>query len=114
MQNGDCVEVKKRSGCLSHLEDPDRLKSLYALTLTMEQCKCWEVDVRVLANFAGRQHIRTFIENFLIEIGVRDHYTQEERQAIQYLRVLFYSPLIKDKLHVFPIYSALHNVSFPF
>lgn len=111
LENGDCIDIKKRSGCLSHLEDPDRLKSLYSLTLTMEQYKCWEVDVKVLENFSGRDHIQNFIQSFLHEIGVKGHYTQDELKTIQLLRMLFYNPLIKDKMHVFPIYLTLYNVS---
>lgn len=111
MENCDCIDIKKRSGCLSHLEDPDRLKSLYSLTLTMEQYKCWEVDVKVLENFSSKAHIINFIECFLHQIGVKDDYTENELKAIQFLRMLFYNPLIKDKMHVFSIYLTLYNVS---
>lgn len=111
MENSACVDIKKRSGCLSHLEDPDRLKSLYSLTLTMEQYKCWEIDVKVLENFFSNLHIINFIDCFLRQISIKEHYTKDELQAIQYLLMLFYNPLIKDKMHVFPIYLTFYEVS---
>lgn len=77
----------------------------------MEQYKCWEVDVKVLENFSSKAHIINFIECFLHQIGVKEHYTEDELKAIQFLRMLFYNPLIKDKMHVFPIYLTLYNVS---
>lgn len=46
-----CIDIKQKAGCLSHLDDPDRLKSLLAQTLTTEQYTCWKIDVRIVFIF---------------------------------------------------------------
>ena len=109
MENSACIDIKKRSGCLSHLEDPDRLKSLFAQTLTTEQYTCWHVNATALERFSNDSFVTSFTDRFLhIDAEI---ITQDELLKVQQLTMLFYNAVIKDKMHVLPIYLTTFNVS---
>lgn len=109
LENSACIDIKKRSGCLSHLEDPDRLKSLFAQTLTTEQFTCWHVNATALERFSNDPFVTSFTDRFLhIDAEI---ITQDELLKIQQLTMLFYNAVIKDKMHVLPIYLTTFNVS---
>lgn len=109
MENSKCIDIKKRSGCLSLLEDPDRLKSLFAQTLTTEQSICWEIDPKTLQRFSKDSYVLEFSDRFLQMDGILT--TNDELKWRQHLSMLFYNAVVKDKMHVLPIYLALYNVS---
>ncbi|XP_053948485.1 anaphase-promoting complex subunit 1 isoform X1 [Anastrepha ludens] len=108
LQSSACIDIKKRSGCLSHLEDPDRLKSLFAQTLTTEQYTCWHVNATALERFSNDPFVTSFTDRFLhIDSEV---ITPDELLKIQQLTMLFYNAVIKDKMHVLPIYLTTFNL----
>ncbi|XP_067639434.1 anaphase-promoting complex subunit 1 isoform X2 [Eurosta solidaginis] len=108
LENSACIDIKKRSGCLSHLEDPDRLKSLFAQTLTTQQYTCWHVEATALERFSNDPFVTSFTDRFL-HIDT-ESITQEELLKIQQLTMLFYNAVIKDKMHVLPIYLTTFNI----
>ena len=108
MVNSACIDIKKRSGCLSHLEDPDRLKSLLSQTLTSEQYLCWDVDSKVLERFSNEPYVVAFTDRFLHEDSL--NVGQSEQVNRQLLTLLFYNSVIKDKMHVLSIYLSIYNV----
>ncbi|XP_023295773.2 anaphase-promoting complex subunit 1 [Lucilia cuprina] len=107
LENSACIEIKKRSGCLSHLEDPDRLKSLFSQTLTTEQSVCWEIDPKTLERFSNEPYVIGFTDRLL---HLDDTETSTGELALkQHLTMLFYNAVVKDKMHVLPIYLATYN-----
>uniref|UniRef100_A0A1I8M2U1 Uncharacterized protein n=1 Tax=Musca domestica TaxID=7370 RepID=A0A1I8M2U1_MUSDO len=107
LENSACIEIKKRSGCLSHLEDPDRLKSLFSQTLTTEQYICWEIDPKTLERFSNEPYVIGFTDRFL-HLDEPES-TNDELALKQHLTMLFYNAVVKDKMHVLPIYLAIYN-----
>lgn len=109
LENSACIEIKKRSGCLSHLEDPDRLKSLFSQTLTTEQYICWEIDPKTLERFSNEPFVIGFTDRFL---HLDEPQSSNMELALkQHLTMLFYNAVVKDKMHVLPIYMSTYNVS---
>uniref|UniRef100_A0A1A9WDA7 Uncharacterized protein n=1 Tax=Glossina brevipalpis TaxID=37001 RepID=A0A1A9WDA7_9MUSC len=107
LENIACIDIKKRSGCLSHLEDPDRLKSLFSQTLTTEQYICWEIDPKTLERFSNEPYVITFTDRFL---HLDDDKTADNELSLkQLLTMLFYNAVVKDKMHVLSIYLTLYN-----
>ncbi|TMW48346.1 hypothetical protein DOY81_006572 [Sarcophaga bullata] len=107
LENSACIEIKKRSGCLSHLEDPDRLKSLFSQTLTTEQSICWEIDPKTLERFSNEPYVIGFTDRLL---HLDEPETSIVEQALkQHVTMLFYNAVVKDKMHVLPIYLAIYN-----
>ncbi|KAL9886530.1 anaphase promoting complex subunit 1 [Glossina fuscipes fuscipes] len=107
LANIACIDIKKRSGCLSYLEDPDRLKSLFSQTLTTEQYLCWEVDSKTLERFSNEPYVIAFTDRFLHMDD--DQTAVNELFLKQFLTMLFYNAVVKDKMHVLAIYLALYN-----
>ncbi|XP_075158873.1 anaphase promoting complex subunit 1 [Haematobia irritans] len=107
LENSACIEIKKRSGCLSHLEDPDRLKSLFSQTLTTEQYICWEIDPKTLERFSNEPYVIGFTDRFLHLDEPQSSNT--ELALKQHLTMLFYNAVVKDKMHVLPIFVATYN-----
>lgn len=94
---------------MSHLEDPDRLKSLFSQTLTTEQYVCWEIDPKTLERFSNEPYVIGFTDRLL-------HSDETETLSAElalkhHLTMLFYNAVVKDKMHVLPIYLAIYNVS---
>lgn len=103
------IDIKKRTGCLSHLEDPDRLKSMLAQTLTMEQSICWQVDVNDLQQFASERLVKPFLARFLDTKGTQLSFLELSKR--HQLMLLFYNAVVKDRMHLLPVYLTLYDVS---
>lgn len=103
------IDIKKRTGCLSHLEDPDRLKSMLAQTLTMEQSICWQVDVNDLQKFASERLVKPFLARFLELRGTQLSFLELSKR--HQLMLLFYNAVVKDRMHLLPVYLTLYDVS---
>lgn len=104
-----CIDIKKRSGCHSHLDDPDRLKSLFAQTLTTEQYACWKIDTKSLETFSSDPIVIGFTDRFLSIDARENKLTQLELERYQQLIIIFYNSVIKDKMHGLPIYLSIVN-----
>lgn len=124
-----CIDIKQRAGCLSHLDDPDRLKGLFAQTLTTEQFSCWKLDVnlssccfltfililylnelqaKALDVFLVDSTVKGFAKKFLSDCN--ENMSKCELQRIQSLTIQFYNCLKRDKMHALPIYMDLCSV----
>ncbi|TDG41004.1 hypothetical protein AWZ03_012572 [Drosophila navojoa] len=101
------IDIKKRTGRLSHLEDPDRLKSMLAQTLTMEQSICWQVDVNDLQQFASERLVKPFLSRFLDTKGTNLSYAEQSKR--HQLMLLFYNAVVKDRMHLLPVYLTLYD-----
>ncbi|XP_023031148.1 anaphase-promoting complex subunit 1 [Drosophila willistoni] len=101
------IDIKKRTGCLSHLEDPDRLKSMLAQTLTMEQSICWQIDARDLQQFASERLVKPFLSRFLDTKGTQLSYGELTKR--HQLMLLFYNAVVKDRMHLLPVYLTLYD-----
>ncbi|XP_055370778.1 anaphase-promoting complex subunit 1 isoform X2 [Condylostylus longicornis] len=109
LKNCGCIDIKKRAGCLSHLEDPDRLKSILAQTLTTEQYRCWKVDIKSLLAFSTDKKLLEFIEKFLDLKESKNFVSNSELEKSQLFLIIFYTCLSKDKMHALPLYLSLIN-----
>ncbi|KAJ6638177.1 Anaphase-promoting complex subunit 1 [Pseudolycoriella hygida] len=103
LANCFCIDIKQKAGCLSHLEDPNRLKSLLVQTLTSEQYSCWKIKPETLLKFSQDAKVQHFTNKFL---RIKDNPTEvstEECQRIQIFTLQFYNCLTKDKMHGLPL-----------
>ncbi|GAB0094323.1 Anaphase-promoting complex subunit 1 [Sergentomyia squamirostris] len=101
-----CVDIKKRAGCLSLLEDPNRLKSLLAKSLTSEQFSTWRIKPKNLLSFSSDTFVEIFVEKLLL--GQEDVATcDQEQELTELLMTQFYNCLIQDRLEALPIFVAL-------
>jgi len=103
------IDIKKRTGCLSHLEDPDRLKSMLAQTLTMEQSICWQIDMNDLQQFASERMVKQFLSRCLATKGTDLSYPELVKR--HQMMLLFYNAVVKDRMHLLPVYLTLYDVS---
>ncbi|XP_030380933.1 anaphase-promoting complex subunit 1 [Scaptodrosophila lebanonensis] len=101
------IDIKKRTGCLSHLEDPDRLKSMLAQTLTMEQSICWQIDANDLSQFVNERLVKPFLSRFLDTKGTDLTYTELSKR--HQLTLLFYNAVVKDRMHLLVVYLTLYD-----
>ncbi|KAL7744257.1 hypothetical protein ACLKA6_009216 [Drosophila palustris] len=101
------IDIKKRTGRLSHLEDPDRLKSMLAQTLTTEQSICWQVDVNDLQQFASERLVKPFLSRFLQTKGTTLSFSELAKR--HQLMLLFYNAVVKDRMHLLPVYLTLYD-----
>lgn len=101
------IDIKKRTGRLSHLEDPDRLKSMLAQTLTTEQSICWQVDVNDLQQFASERLVKPFLSRFLQTKGTTLSFSELTKR--HQLMLLFYNAVVKDRMHLLPVYLTLYD-----
>lgn len=109
LQKSGCIDIKQRAGCFSHLEDPNRLKTLLSQTLTEEQFIAWKIDTKSLISFSHDENIVNFTNKFifpLLEPEVDDAASAEET-LVQKLILLAYNCLTKDKMHALSIYVDL-------
>lgn len=104
------IDIKKRTGCLSHLEDPDRLKSMLAQTLTMEQSICWQIDMNDLQQFSSERMVKSFLSRCLETKGTDLSYSELVKR--HQMMLLFYNAVVKDRMHLLPVYLTLYDVSF--
>ncbi|XP_017115012.1 anaphase-promoting complex subunit 1 [Drosophila elegans] len=101
------IDIKKRTGCLSHLEDPDRLKSMLAQTLTMEQSICWQIDSNDLQQFASERMVKPFLSRCLATKGTDLSYPELVKR--HQMMLLFYNAVVKDRMHLLPAYLTLYD-----
>ncbi|XP_033168826.1 anaphase-promoting complex subunit 1 [Drosophila mauritiana] len=101
------IDIKKRTGCLSHLEDPDRLKSMLAQTLTMEQSICWQIDMNDLQQFASERMVKQFLSRCLDTKGT--DLSPPELMKRHQVMLLFYNAVVKDRMHFLPVYLTLYD-----
>lgn len=117
-----CIDIKQKAGCLSHLDDPDRLKSLLAQTLTTEQYSCWMIEPKTLSSFSNDRRSQNFTRIFMSQrnstggsvrkIQKASKMGRDEPEIEQMVTLQFYNCLTKDKIHALPIYMSLLTVSF--
>lgn len=112
LQKSGCIDIKQRAGCFSHLEDPNRLKTLLSQTLTEEQFKAWKINPKSLLHFSNDENIFNFTQKFIFPLGgseVRDvgPASPTEDILVQKLILLAYNCLTKDKMHALSIYVNL-------
>ncbi|KAH8287008.1 hypothetical protein KR054_000545 [Drosophila jambulina] len=101
------IDIKKRTGCLSHLEDPDRLKSMLAQTLTMEQSICWQIDINDLHQFGNERLVKPFLNRCLSTKGTDFSYPEMVKR--HQMMLLFYNAVVKDRIHLLPVYLTLYD-----
>lgn len=112
-----CIDIKKRAGCLSHLDDPHRLKSMFGQTLTTEQFNSWKIDLKSLLSFSNDEVILCLIRKYLKSNADRGVIVEgagdmtEENNLIQSLILQVNNCLTRDKMHALPIYVSLLMVS---
>lgn len=117
-----CIDIKQKAGRLSHLDDPDRLKSLLAQTLTTEQYSCWMIDPKSLASFSHDRQAQNFtrifmsqraavVESEVPKIQQPSKVARDESEIEQMVTLQFYNCLTKDRIHALPIYMSLLTVS---
>ncbi|XP_062701630.1 anaphase-promoting complex subunit 1 [Aedes albopictus] len=109
-----CVDLKQRAGCLSYLEDPNRLKSMLTQTLTTSKYNSWKINENGLLAFSTDQRISNIATKFLLTAkhnGIDEieamHAT--ERSIIQMLMLQTYDCLTHDKMHGLTIFMDLMN-----
>lgn len=116
-----CIDIKQKAGCLSHLDDPDRLKSILAQTLTTEQYSCWMLEHKTLFSFSNDRRSQNFTRIFMsprkaTEANVpriqQPSKVARDEPAVEHMVTLqFYNCLTKDRVHALPIYMSLLTVS---
>lgn len=103
------MDIKQKAGCLSHLDDPDRLKSMYAQTLTAEQYSCWTIEPKTLVSFSNDARVQNFMRLFLEphQPPTEPAVSAEELEVQQLIMLQFYNCLTQDRMHALPIYMNL-------
>lgn len=112
LENSGCIDIKQRAGCFSHLEDPNRLKTLLSQTLTEEQFKAWKINNKSLLSFSHDENIINFTHKFIFpllgsEVGDLGPASAFEDTLVQKFVLLAYNCLTKDKMHALSIYIDL-------
>lgn len=115
LRKSGCVDLKRKAGCLSHVDDPHRLRSLFAQTLTTEQYSCWAIEPRTLLSFSNDELVANFIRIYLEPHRPRTCSlplpTGPELEVQQQIMLQFYNSLTQDRIHALPIYMNLLLVS---
>ncbi|XP_065086104.1 anaphase-promoting complex subunit 1-like [Ochlerotatus camptorhynchus] len=109
-----CIDLKQRAGCLSYLEDPNRLKSMLTQTLTTSKYNSWKIDANGLLAFSTDQRISNIATKFLLpaehsEIDEIESIPAAERSVIQMLMLQTYDCITHDKMHGLTIFMDLMN-----
>ena len=115
LQANECINIVQRAGCLSHLDDPNRLKSLLAQTLTTEKYSSWKVEPKNLLSFSNDRLMVSLTKMMLMapqfhlvdELNKSKGATDDLREMIL---LQAYDCLTRDKIHALGIYMALDNV----
>jgi anaphase-promoting complex subunit 1 len=100
-----CIDIVQKAGCLSHLDDPNRLKSLLAQTLTTEKYSTWKIDPLNLMSFYNNRMMINFTK--MVMGSKRDENISPIRDIIL---LQIYDCLSRDKTHAFGIYISYDNV----
>jgi anaphase-promoting complex subunit 1 len=115
LKGNGCIDIVQRAGCLSHLDDPNRLKSLMTQTLTTEKYSTWKTEPKNLLSFSNDRLVVSFTQMMLINPnfesidGLLCCERNEELRNLMLPQV--YDCLIRDKIHALGIIISLDNVS---
>lgn len=113
LQSNGCIDIKQKAGCFSHLEDPNKLKTMLTETLTSEQYKTWRVNQKNLsAFFKNQQYIYSLASQLVFparaeqidDVGVT---SRSEEAHINWLMLQTYNCLKKDRMHALSIYIGV-------
>lgn len=115
LQANECINIVQRAGCLSHLDDPNRLKSLLAQTLTTEKYSSWKVEPKNLLSFSNDRLMMSLTKMMLMvpQFNPADELNQPDATADDLREMILlqaYDCLTRDKIHALGIYMALDNV----
>lgn len=106
-----CIEIVQRAGCLSHLDDPNLLKSLLAQTLTTEKFSSWKVEPKNLLSFSNDRLMMNLTKTMLMVSRFREVVDESRDKLREMILLQAYDCLTRDKIHALGIYMALDNVS---
>lgn len=107
LKSNECIDIVQKAGCLSHLDDPNRLKSLLAQTLTTEKFSSWKIEPANLMSFYNNDLMRNLTEMMMPKNDSRD--SKGNLQDAILLQI--YDCLTRDKTHALGIYISVDNVS---
>lgn len=115
LQSNGCIDIVQRAGCLSHLDDPNLLKSFLAQTLTTEKFSSWKVEPTNLLSFSNDRLIVGLTKMMLMVPQFHlDHELKRNDKATDELREMLllqtYDCLTRDKVHGLGIYMAIDKV----
>lgn len=115
LQANECINIVQRAGCLSHLDDPNRLKSLLAQTLTTEKYSSWKVEPKNLLSFSNDRSMVSLTKMMLMvpQFHLADELSKVDETADDLREMILlqaYDCLTRDKIHALGIYMALDNV----
>lgn len=117
LKSNGCIDIVQRAGCLSHLDDPNRLKSLLTQTLTTEKFSSWKVEPKNLLSFSNDLQMVNLTKMMLMNpqfSSVDDLHgsavTADDLKELILLQA--YDCLTRDRIHALGIFMALDNVSF--
>lgn len=111
LQGSHCVDLKKRTGCLSLADDPNRLSRAMVVDGDGEEGAgtTWHITKKMIDLFGGDEFVATFARSFLMPSSAGERI--EERGDNCLLVHQFYNRLAMDCLESLPIYVAhLANV----
>ena len=116
LQANGSIDIVQRAGCLSHLDDPNRLKSLLAQTLTTEKYSSWKVESKNLLSFSNDRQMVSLTKMMLMtpKFNLADELTKIDHSADDLREMVLlqaYDCLTRDKIHALGIFMALDNVS---
>lgn len=115
LQSNGCIDIVQRAGCLSHSDDPNRLKSLLAQTLTTEKYSSWKVEPQNLLSFSNDRLMVRLTKMMLVipQFHLDNELKKKDSEADQLRETLLlqaYDCLTRDKIHALGIYMALEMV----
>lgn len=116
LQGNGCIDIVQRAGCLSHLDDPNRLKSLLVQTLTTEKYSSWKVEPKNLLSFSNDRQMVSLTKMMLMapQFNLSDELTKIDDPADDLREMILlqsYDSLTRDKMHALGLFMALDNVS---
>lgn len=111
-----CIDIVQRAGCLSQLDDPNRLKSMLAQTLTTDKYSCWKVEPSSLLSFSNDRLMVNLTKIMLMvpKFHLVDNLSNESSRSDELREMILlqtYDCLTRDKIHALGIYMAIDNVS---
>lgn len=112
MNANGCIDIKQRAGRLSHLDDPNRIKSIFAETLTTEDITSWKLEPKNLLSFSNDKFITNFTNKMLVipkfhQVEGLNELSSTEEDIRQLLLMQAYDSLTRDKMHAMPMYAGL-------
>jgi anaphase-promoting complex subunit 1 len=102
LKSNDCIDIVQKAGCLSHLDDPNRLKSLLAQTLTTEKYSSWKVEPNSMTNFFNNSQMVNLTKLIMKSGG--------NSKMCDLILLQIYDCLTRDKTHALGLYLSIDNV----